>query len=80
LEDRVLSAWAQPDRVLTPGRRAYRDLVQSVIDVPVETPPSALHTFVNAATKPLFEAFDGFRLDPRVLEDLVTRLFNRRLS
>jgi hypothetical protein len=61
------------------GRRAYRDVVQSSVDVPFDTPQSALHTFVDEATQPLFEAFDGLRLDPKIIEQYVTRLLGRRL-
>jgi hypothetical protein len=79
LKDRILSNWAQPLRVLSPGRRAYKDSAFSFLDVPLNTPTSALHTFVQTATTPLYEAFDEFALDTRVIEDMVNRLLERRL-
>ena len=62
-----------------PGRHAYRDEVFSSVAVPLETPLSAVHQFVHAATESLFEAFDGFQLSQQVVEDLTNRLFQRRL-
>jgi hypothetical protein len=79
LRGRELSAWAQPLRHISPGRHAYRDEVFSSMAVPLETPLSAVHQFVHAATESLFEAFDGFQLSQTVIEDLTNRLFQRRL-
>jgi hypothetical protein len=62
LHGRELSSWAQPLRHLSPGRHAYRDEVFSSVAVPLETPQSAVHQFVHAATESLFEAFDAFQL------------------
>jgi hypothetical protein len=79
LQGRELSSWAQPLRHISPGRHAYRDEVFSSVTVPLETPLSAVHQFVHAATESLFEAFDGFQLSQQVVEDLTNRLFQRRL-
>jgi len=79
LQGRELSSWAQPLRHISPGRHAYRDEVFSIVTVPLETPLSAVHQFVHAATESLFEAFDGFQLSQQVVEDLTNRLFQRRL-
>lgn len=79
LKDRILSNWTQPLRTFSPGRRAYKDSVSSIVDVPLNTPTSALHTFVETATKPLYETFDDFALNTSVIEDLVSRLLERRL-
>jgi hypothetical protein len=79
LQGRELSAWAQPLRHISPGRHAYRDEVFSTVAIPLETPLSAVHQFVHAATESLFEAFDGFQLSQQVVEDLTNRLFQRRL-
>lgn len=79
LQGRELSSWAQPLRDISPGRHAYRDEVFSNVVVPLETPTSAIHQFVDLATESLFESFDGFRLSPKIVEDLTNRLFQRRL-
>ena len=79
LQGRELSSWAQPLRDISLGRHAYRDEVFSNVVVPLETPTSAIHQFVDLATESLFESFDGFRLSPKIVEDLTNRLFQRRL-
>lgn len=79
LSDRVISAWANPDRILPYGGKAHQDEVTSIISIPVETPPSALSTYVHQLTSELFEVFDGFELSIESSEDLVRRLIERRL-
>ena len=79
LQGRELSSWAQPLRDISPGRHAYRDEVFSSVVVALETPTSAIHQFVHAATESLFEAFDGFQLSREIVEELTNRLFQRRL-
>ena len=78
LKGRELSAWVFPERIPTPGRRAYRDTVSASIDVPLNTPQSALHTVVEEVTAPLYAAFDNFQVPASVVEELVTRLLQRR--
>jgi hypothetical protein len=78
LRDRVLSSWAQPNRLLSPGRRAYKDTAESLVEVPVAMPATAIAATVQAATAPLFEAFDEFALAPTVIESIVRELLARR--
>ena len=74
-------------RILAQGLGRFRQIVAgmptdevfSSVAVPLETPLSAVHQFVHAATESLFEAFDGFQLSREVVEDLTNRLFQRRL-
>jgi hypothetical protein len=79
LQGRELVTWANPSRYISPGRIAYQDEVMSFIDVPLETPVSALPEFVFQTTKPLYEVFDGFELSRSVVEDLTNRLIQRKL-
>lgn len=79
LRERELVSWANPGRYISPGRSAYQDEVFVHINVPLETPLSALGEFVNHAVQPLFEIFDGFVLGKEVVEDLTRRLIERRL-
>jgi hypothetical protein len=65
LQGRELSSWAQPLRHISPGRHAYRDEVFSSVTVPLETPVSAVHQFVHAATQPLFEPLTAFSYHSR---------------
>lgn len=79
LKGRQLVSWANPERYISPSRAAYQDEVLSFVDVPLETPLSAVSEFVHRATQPVFEVFDGFSLSKEVTEDLTRRLVERRL-
>jgi hypothetical protein len=79
LQGRKLTSWAQPGRYISPGRSAYQDEVLALVNVPLDTPLSALSNFVNQAIQPLFEVFDGFVLSPDIVEDFTRRLIERRL-
>lgn len=78
LRGRELSSWAQPNHDVSPERRAYRDEVLTFINVPLETPLSALSEFVSQAIQPLFEVFDGFPLDKNIVEDFTRQLVERK--
>jgi hypothetical protein len=79
LSGRLLTNWAQPNRFIFPGNSAKQDEYQTEISVPLETPFSALPDYVNKVVQPLYALFNGFQLSPSVVEDLVTRLIERRL-
>lgn len=79
LSGRQLTNWAQPNRFIFPGNFAKQDEYQTELTVPLETPLSALPDYVNKVVQPLYALFDGFQLNPSVVEDLVTRLIERRL-
>ena len=78
LQGRELVSWANSSRHISPGRTAYQDEVISFVDVPLETPVSALSEFVNQATRPLYEIFDGFELNKSVIEELTNNLIQRK--
>jgi hypothetical protein len=50
----------------------------SEIKVQLDTPNSALSQYVDLATKPLFEAFDGFNLNSQVIEEMTRKVIERR--
>jgi hypothetical protein len=79
LQGRQLTSWTRPEHYISPGCSAYQDAVLAFVNVPLDTPLSALSNFVNQAIQPLFEVFDGFVLSPDVVEDLTRRLIERRL-
>lgn len=76
---RQLISWVNPGRHISPGRAAYQDEVITYINVPLETPLSALGDFVNKVVQPLYEIFGGFSLSLEVVEDLTQRLIQRKL-
>ena len=65
-------------RVISPRGTAYQDEVTVVVEMPLETPLSALGEFVNRAACPLFEIFDGLVLSKDVVEDLTRKVIERR--
>jgi len=79
LHGRKLSSWANPGRSISHGGSAYQDDVLSFVQVPLETPLSALGNYVNKVVQPLFEIFDGLSLSNNVIEDLTQRLIQRKL-
>ena len=80
LKGRHLTAWANPYADLREGGVAHDDVIESCAQFSLDTPLSALGRFVDEATKRLFAAFDGTIIPPRTIEDLVKRLFERRLG
>jgi hypothetical protein len=79
LRDREISAWAYPERFVSPGYVCHQHEVNSQVAVPLETPTSALGRFIRDATTPLFTAFSGWMPDPGVTEDLTDRFLNRKV-
>jgi len=55
-------------------------MIESCVQFSLDTPLSALAQFVDEATKRLFAAFDGASLPRREIEELVRRLFTRKLG
>ena len=64
---------------ISPGRRAYQDDLTVFINVPLETPLSAIGEFVNQAVQQLFQLFNGFTLNKDVVEDFTRPLLERKL-
>ena len=59
---------------------AHDETIESCVQFSLDTPLSAIPQFVDEATKRLFAAFDGTTIPRRAVEDLVKRLFERKLS
>ncbi len=78
LRERELVSWVNPNRNMWPGRFAYQDEVVSTVQIPLDTPLSALSEFVFQVTEPLFQVFDGFTLSKSVVEDLTNKLIERK--
>ncbi|MEH2139449.1 MAG: ATP-binding protein [Nostoc sp.] len=79
LRGRRLSSWANQERSIYSQASAYQDEVLAFVNLPLETPRSALAQYVNQAVSPLFTIFNGFQLSIDVIEDLTRRLIERRL-
>lgn len=79
LKGRRLSAWANPMYETGIGGTAHDDEIDSYAEFSLDTPQSALAQYVDAATRPLFVAFDGATIPVRATEAMVKRLFERKL-
>ena len=80
LKGRRLTAWANPYSSFNEGGIAHDDTIDSCVQFSLDTPLSALAQFVDEATKRLFAAFEGARIPRQEIEELVKRLFERRLG
>jgi hypothetical protein len=80
LNGRRLTAWANPYSDIREGGVAHDETIESCVQFSLDTPLSALAQFVDDATKRLFAAFEGTRIPLRATEDLVKRLFERKLG
>lgn len=79
LKGRLLSSWANRERHISSIKPAYQDAVFAFVDVPLETPLSALGPFVEQGVAPVFQIFDGRVIRSEIIEDLTRRLVERRL-
>ena len=79
LQGRELVSWTMPERYISPGGKAYQNDVIVFVNVPIDTPLSALGEYVNQVVRPLYGVFGGFVLSKEVIEDLTRRLVERKL-
>lgn len=54
------------------------DKVVSFVDVPMETPVSALSNYVSKVVQPLYEIFDGYIMNPSAIESWTRKTLERR--
>ena len=80
LKGRRLTAWANPYSTINEGGIAHDDTIESCVQFSLDTPLSAVAQFVDEATKRLFAAFEGATIPRQAIEELVRRLFERRLG
>lgn len=78
LKGRTLDNWGSQDRDLRPGPPAHQDEVMSCVRMPLDTPLDALPVYVQEASAPLFDAFDGKTFGPALYEQLTRKLLERR--
>ena len=79
LAGRELASWSNPARRLSIPRVTRQDEVLSQVEVPLMTAESALGPVVAEVTTPLFNAFDGWAPAAEIVDDLASRLLERRL-
>jgi len=80
LKGRDLHPWANPLTTISALDVAHDDEVTTFVEMPLDTPPSAIAPYVDEATKPLFVLFGGYRLPSAATEHWVRRLIERRMA
>jgi hypothetical protein len=80
LKGRRLMNWANANTFRHVRGVAHDPTVENCVQFSLDTPLSALAQFVDEATKPLFTVFDGATMPVAAIDDLVKRLFERRLN
>jgi hypothetical protein len=79
LTGRELASWVNPLVSIMPWNIAEDPSVDTYVEVPFDTPISAIATFVDLATRDLFLAFKGYTLPINAIEHWTQRLIERRL-
>ena len=79
ISGRRLEPWANPSVIIN-GGTAHQDQIVTSVELPLDTPTSAIAPFVDEATRPLFALFDGYRIPLAAIETWVQRLLTRTLS
>ena len=78
LGNRELSSWANPMVHVTGGHTAHDDVVESFVELALDTPIPAIAPYVEQATRDLFLAFDGYTLPPNATEYWVEAVLKRQ--
>ena len=79
LHERELASWARPEFTIIPGRTAHDDMVNTFVEVPLDTPISAIAPYVEEATRDLFVIFDGYSVPSQAIEHWAQRLIKRHV-
>lgn len=80
LNGRRLDPWAYPlETAFIGGGTAHDDQVETFVELPLDTPSSAIAPFVDEATRRLVALFDGYRMAPEEIERWVHQLLERSL-
>lgn len=79
LDDRRLVEWANPMWGFGGGGKSSSKTVRSFVEIPLDTPHSALAPHVAEVVAPLFAAFNGHQVEVSLIEECIQRLIERKL-
>jgi hypothetical protein len=79
LKGRRLQPWANPMVPISAYATAQDDSVTTFVELPLDTPESAVAPYVDQATRELFVLFGGYRFPSAAIENWVRRLVERKL-
>jgi len=79
LSGRELASWANPMVGILPNHVAADDRAENFVELPLDTPVSAIAPYVGQVVDDLFSAFGGYQMRQEAIEEWVKRLIERRL-
>jgi hypothetical protein len=79
LKNRRLRAWANPAVFFSAYGSAQDDSVTTCVEIPLDTPATAISPAVERAVQDLFLLFDGYSMPSNSVEHWVQRLVERKL-
>ena len=79
LSGRELTSWARPIVGILPNHLAVDDNAENFVELPLDTPASAIAPYVEKVVNDLFSAFAGYQMRQEAIEEWVKRLIERRL-
>lgn len=79
LQARELVSWADRGRYISPHGKAMGNEAEGYVELPADTPPEAIAAYAFAATKDLFELWDGWQYPMQTIEQQLERLLKRNL-
>lgn len=63
-----------PERTFWPRGPAFQDQVISHVEIPMNTPLSAIGEFVEKVSQPLYHVFDGYALNTSFVREIVRKM------
>jgi hypothetical protein len=64
---------------ISPNHLAVDDNAENFVELPLDTPASAIAPYVEKVVNDLFSAFAGYQMRQEAIEEWVKRLIERRL-
>ncbi|MGO8091647.1 ATP-binding protein [Rhizobium leguminosarum] len=78
LQKRELDSWSDRSRYISSHGKAMGNVAEGYVEIPADTPAEAVATYAQAATRDLFELWDGWEYPLKAAEQQLERLLNRR--
>lgn len=79
LQPRELDAWADRSRYFSSHGTAMGNEAEGYVEIPADTPAEAVASYAQAATRDLFELWDGWQYPMKAIEQQLERLLKRSL-
>jgi hypothetical protein len=74
-----IEPWTRPGVTISSFAAAHDDESATFVELPLDTPESAVAPYVEQAIRELFLKFGGYRMPSQAIEHWVRRLIERKL-